>query len=66
MVFAHARKWRRRLGMIEGAGTEPLNKLNKEDTEEVHRVVEMCSAMGIYADDLASRVTGQSPASERG
>ncbi|MFO7848381.1 MAG: DUF3536 domain-containing protein, partial [Spirochaetia bacterium] len=48
-VFSHAQKWRKTL--------ESTEALEKDEREELYRVVGICNVMGIYADDLMHRVS---------
>ncbi|MFP4618294.1 MAG: DUF3536 domain-containing protein [Spirochaetaceae bacterium] len=48
-VFSHARSWRKKL--------EETESLGKDEREELYRVIGICNAMGIYADDLMHRVS---------
>jgi hypothetical protein len=60
VVFSHARKWRTELDGKTGTSREenkPARRLGKEEREELYRVIGVCNAMGIYADDLMHRVS---------
>ena len=56
VVFSHAQKWRRELN-IGGEGKKTATRLSKEKKEELYRLIGICNAMGIYADDLMHRIS---------